>query len=300
MIQPFLPMLATSSEPFDSDEHIFEVKWDGIRALAAVEDGHWRIWGRNLADYQERYPELDVLRRLPSGTVVDGELVVFQEGGRTDLNAVLGRHQLVNPDRIRHAARQTPVHYLVFDALYYKGQCLLKEPFHRRRRILVDLVVDLDQPTVQFSEGIAGLGQELFEQVTAQGHEGIMAKHQTSRYLPGQRSSAWRKIKPRQVIPCLIIGYTPSREGFHSLLVAAIQEGDFRYVGQITSGFSSSVKAALGPQLAQRLRSQPVVSCPCPGRWIEPGLYCRVQFLQWTPRGHLRVASFKGLLDEPN
>jgi bifunctional non-homologous end joining protein LigD len=177
---------------------------------------------------------------------------------------------------------------------------LLNEPLYRRRRILVDLVVDLHEPVVQFSEGIAGWGQELFERVTALGHEGIMAKQQTSRYLPGKRSSAWQKIKPKQVLPCLIIGYTPSREGFHGLLVAAVHEGAFRYVGQITSGFTSSVKASLSQQLVQRLRSQPVVACRCPGQWIEPGLYCRVQFLQWTPHGHLRGASFKGLLEEPS
>jgi DNA ligase D-like protein (predicted ligase) len=298
MIPTLLPMLATSSKPFDSHDYIFEVKWDGVRALAATEDRGWRIWGRDQADYSQRYPEMEVLRRLPGGTVVDGELVVFQKDGCTDFNALLGRHQLVHQRRIGHAARQLPVHYMVFDVLYEHGRSLLNEPFFRRRRILVDLIVDLDEPAVKFSEGIAGLGEELFERVTAQGHEGVMAKQQRSRYLPGKRSSAWRKIKPTQVIPCLIIGYTPSRHGFHGLLVAAVHEGAFRYVGQITSGFSNSAKASLAQRLAQRSRSQPVVACPCPGRWIEPGLYCRVQFLQWTPHGHLRGASFKGLLEE--
>ena len=80
MIDAILPMLATSAQPFDSAEYVFEVKWDGVRALAAVEAGQWRLWGRELADYGYRYPELEVLRCLPSGTVVDGELVVLQHG----------------------------------------------------------------------------------------------------------------------------------------------------------------------------------------------------------------------------
>ena len=101
MIPTLLPMLATSSRPFDSDDYIFEVKWDGVRALAATEEGRWHMWGRDQADYSQRYPEMEVLRGLPSGTALDGELVVFQENGCTDFNALLGRHQLVQPQYYR-------------------------------------------------------------------------------------------------------------------------------------------------------------------------------------------------------
>ena len=103
MMDPLLPMLAMSASPFDSRDYIFEVKWDGVRALAAVEKGRWRLWGRELANYDGRYPELDVLRRLPAGTIVDGELVAFQDN-RADLQAILRRHQQTHPDRIRHGS----------------------------------------------------------------------------------------------------------------------------------------------------------------------------------------------------
>ena len=93
MIRPFLPMLAVASEPFDSSEYLFEVKWDGVRAIACVQNDRWRLWRRELADYTDRYPELDALRRLPSGIVLDGELVVLRDG-RADLSAILRRHQL--------------------------------------------------------------------------------------------------------------------------------------------------------------------------------------------------------------
>jgi DNA ligase D-like protein (predicted ligase) len=297
MIDPILPMLATSAQPFDSFEYLFEVKWDGVRALAAVQEGQWRLWGRELADYSHRYPELEVLRRLPSGTVVDGELVVFRDG-RADLNAIQRRHQLVNPVRIRHGGGQTPVRYLLFDILYHQGRPLLQEPLYRRRCILADVLTGMDAPELTFSEGIAGLGQDFFERVVEQGHEGIMAKLQTSRYLPGRRSSAWRKIKPAQVLPCVIIGYTPSREGCHSLLVATAHLGPLRYVAQVSSGLSDRLKCELGRRLTQRRRLHPVVACPHKAVWVEPDLYCRVRFLQWTPKGHLRSASFRGLLDE--
>jgi DNA ligase D-like protein (predicted ligase) len=299
MIDPILPMLATSAQPFDSADYVFEVKWDGVRALASVEAGQWRLWGRQLADYGYRYPELEVLRCLPSGTVVDGELVVLQDG-RPDLNAMLRRHQLVNPTRIRHASSRSPVRYMLFDILYHQGRPLLHEPLYRRRRVLVDVLTQIAAPELLFSEACAGLGRDFFAQVVAQGHEGIMAKHQTSRYLPGQRSSAWRKIKPAQVLPCVIIGYTPCREGVHSLLVAAAHQGPLRYVAQVTSGISNRVKFQLGRHLARCRRPHPVVACPHQALWVEPELYCRVQFLDWTPRGRLRSACFQGLLDNKN
>ena len=90
-MNPILPMLARAAAPFDSAEHVFEVKWDGVRALAAVASGRWRLWGRQGADYTPRYPELAVLGRLPVGTVVDGELVVWQ-AGRADFPALMRRH----------------------------------------------------------------------------------------------------------------------------------------------------------------------------------------------------------------
>jgi bifunctional non-homologous end joining protein LigD len=297
MIGPLLPMLAVSASPFDSEDYFFEVKWDGVRALAAVEGGQWNLWGRKLADYRDRYPELDVLRRLPSGTIVDGELVMFNND-RPDLSAILRRHQLVHAARIRHAGLHTPVHYVLFDIPYYHGRSLMQVPFARRRSILTDALTELKVPQLALSEGTANSGRDFFERVVATGHEGVMAKHQSSRYLPGQRSAAWKKIKPVQILPCVIIGYTPCRDGLHSLLVANAHHGALRYVGQITSGFSNLLRAELARRLALKRRPRPVVDCPRHACWVEPELYCRVRFLQWTSRGHLRGASFAGLIEE--
>jgi len=296
MIEPPLPMLATSAQPFDSGEYAFEVKWDGVRALAAVDQGHWRLWGRRRVSYDGRYPELEVLRRLPVGTVVDGELVMFQDG-QPDLHALLRRHHLVQRHRIRHASRQSPIHYLLFDLLYHRGRPLLQEPWQRRRSVLAEMLAALDVPELVFSAALAGRGQDVFARVVAQGHEGIMAKHKSSAYLAGQRSAAWRKIKAAEVLPCVIIGYTPSPDGIGSLLVASAHQGPLLYVGQVTTGLSDQVKMDLGQCLARRRRPKPVVACRRSALWVEPELYCQVRFLHGSGTGQLRNPCFLGLLE---
>jgi bifunctional non-homologous end joining protein LigD len=296
MITPCWPMLATASLPFDSDAHLFEVKWDGIRALAGVAADHWRLWGRGLAEYTDRYPELAVLRRLPAGTVVDGELVVFREG-RADLPALLRRHQLGHPERIRVASRYAPVCYLLFDLLFHHDRSLLNEPLSLRRAVLADLVAEVKEPLLMFSEGLVGRGQLFFEQVVAQGHEGIMAKQLASRYQPGQRSSVWQKIKPVQTLACVIIGYTAGPAVLHSLLVATLRQGRLCYGGQLRRGLTPALQAELARRLAPWRRDLPAVACPQPAVWVEPHLYCQVQCFGWTSAGQLRYPVFRGLLD---
>jgi ATP dependent DNA ligase C terminal region len=117
-------------------------------------------------------------------------------------------------------------------------------------------------------------------------------------YLPGRRSSAWRKIKPSQVIPCVIIGYTADRDGIERLLLAAVRDGALRYVGHVTRGLRASQAADLARRL--RRRAQPVVPCRHHACWVEPEVYCRVQCQGWTCHGHLRHAVFRGLLETPS
>jgi len=295
MIESFLPMLAVAAEPFDSPEYVFEVKWNGIRALAARDGGPWRLWGRDCAAYQTRYPELDVLQKLPAGTVLDGEIVQFQ-GALPDLDALLGRHSLACPRTIAHLCRQSPVNYVVFDALYEKGRCLFGQPLETRRASAEQLVRKLGEPRVVFSTGVEGRGRVFFEEAVRRGQEGVMAKHRASRYLPGRRSAAWKKIKPVHSLSAVIFGFRPGRTGFRSLFVAALRQGSLRYVAHLRVGFTDSVRRTLRTLLAQRVRAAPVVACPERGVWVEPDLYCRVRFLEWTPGGRLRGASFAGLV----
>lgn len=295
MIPRLLPMLAVPAEPFDSPEHLFEVKWDGVRAMAAVDQGDWQLWGREQADYRSRYPELEVLRRLPAGTLLDGELVLLREG-RPCLEAILGRHERVDARKIQAASRTSPVTYVVFDLLYHAGRCMIDQPLRCRRAALEELLGRYGEPRLLFSQGIIGAGQAFFQAAVAQGQEGVMAKHLSGRYWPARRSSAWRKIKAHPLLPCVILGYTPSRGGFSGLLVAAPWQGVLQYVAQVTCGFSPATRAQLAPLLSQRIRHTPVVPCPKQATWVEPDLYCQIRFLQRTASGCLRGASFFGLL----
>jgi len=197
MLPKLAPMLAVPAAPFDSSEYTFEIKWDGIRALAAVETVGWRMWGRQRADYTDRYPELEILRRLPVGTLVDGELVAFDADGRPDLPRLLRRHGLTSGWKIALARRTCPVQYMLFDLLYYRYRCLLKEPLAQRREVLAEACRRLDVAEVSFSEAVVGPGTALYAAALARGHEGIVAKRLASTHRPGRRSGAWRKIKPR-------------------------------------------------------------------------------------------------------
>ena len=296
MIRPFLPMLAVASEPFDSSEYLFEVKWDGVRAIACVQNDRWRLWGRELADYTDRYPELDALRRLPSGTVLDGELVVLRDG-RADLSAILRRHHLASARKIQQASRHLPVTYVLFDCLYHQGRPLFDQPLAARRAVLAELHHDMGGFPVAFSDGLIGCGRTFFEKVVQQGHEGVMGKHLDGRYVPGRRESAWRKIKPWQVTACVIIGYTRSRDGFSTLLVAAGEGKTLRYVGQLRGGFTRDVRTRLMPRLLQSRCAEAVVPCPKRALWVTPRLYCEVRFLSRTAKGRLRGACFVRLID---
>ena len=170
MLPRLLPMLAVPATPFDSSEYSFEVKWNGIRALAAVEAVGWRLWGRERAEYTDRYPELDVLRSLPPGTLVDGELVTFDTEGRPDLPRLLRRHGLASEWKIGQARRSCPVQYVLFDLLYHRGRCLLREPLARRREVLDEACRRLEVAEVLFSEAVVGQGKALYAAALAPAH----------------------------------------------------------------------------------------------------------------------------------
>jgi ATP-dependent DNA ligase len=189
-------MLAQKGEPFDSEEYLFEIKWDGTRMLAFVEEDGYRLINRHRAERTLQYPELAWLSELPAGMILDGEVVVFHEG-RPDFRRLLSRDQAGSPLKIRFSARNMPATYVVFDLLYHGYESLLDRPLVERRRRLHQLLADLGRPQVVFSEGIVGAGQALFEEVCQQRLEGVMAKRLASRYRPGKRTTAWLKIKPR-------------------------------------------------------------------------------------------------------
>jgi bifunctional non-homologous end joining protein LigD len=189
------PMLAVAvPQPFDSDDHLFEIKWDGIRCLAFMEGGRVRLQSRDLIDITARFPELGCLTHLSHGTVLDGELVAM-EGNKPSLGKVQRRVLLQDRHRIELTSQSFPVVYVVFDLIYLDGKPLVAKPLLDRRRHLEQLLSTFPRDRIILSEAVLGQGRDLFQAAQKLGLEGVMAKCLDGPYRPGKRSALWKKIK---------------------------------------------------------------------------------------------------------
>ncbi len=290
------PMLARASEPFDSDHFLFELKWDGIRALVFRDRGGYRIRNRHGVDVTCRYPEFDCFTGLERGAVLDGEIVVLRDG-KPDFSLVQSRDKSASALRQRTSARAYRATFIAFDQLYTRYRSLVGEALEERRRCLRETVAALSQARLIFSEGVVGRGVRLFEELSRQELEGVMAKRLGSRYRAGKRHPAWLKIKPKRRLVCSIMGFVPAADGgFKCLVLAAQEEGELRCVGRVTSGFTAPVRRHLSALLWRRRRASPLVSCRGRALWVEPGLYLTVNYLGRTQRGSLRSPVFERLL----
>jgi bifunctional non-homologous end joining protein LigD len=284
-------MLAVLGQPFDSDEHFFEFKWDGIRTEALVESGGVRLMSRNGIDISDRYPEMGGLSSLPHGCALDGELVAFRDG-KPDFEAVLGRHR-------KGSSEAT---FMVFDILYHGYESLMDLPFSQRRARLVSVVGGARCPGMRLSEGAKGGGVSLYERAGEQGLEGVVGKRLSSTYVSGRRNGAWIKVKHRLRIQGVIIGFIEKGRDFQCLLVAAngkpgLPKETLAYVGRVGGGFNDAQRAQLNTLLRKKQRSSPLVACAEDGRWIEPDYFCMVSFADWTNAGMLRAPVFEGLIE---
>jgi len=294
------PMLARSAEqPPAGDDYLFEVKWDGLRALVALDEGAVRIHGRKRMDMSAQFPEL--LQAEPAfratAALFDGEIVCLDADGKPDFQAVIHRMQQKTPGAIERAQAKYPAVCYVFDCLYLDGRPIVNEPLARRREWLQDAVKD--NPQYRVSEAVED-GPAFFEAVRQLGLEGIVAKQRQSPYLPGRRSDAWLKIKSRRTAECIIIGYTRGAGGraasFGALHLAQPANGSLSYVGKVGSGFDDAslrrVTEALRklPRAARAVREKPLDDAR--SIWLKPTLFCEVQFASSTPDGALREPVF--------
>jgi ATP-dependent DNA ligase len=194
-LPPFVsPMLLKKASPFDSEDFIFEVKWDGTRAIVLSGQQSYRLMSRHAVDMTERFPELRFLRKLKPGTVVDGEVVVLKDG-KPDFALLLSRLGTEGALRTRILSRMAPATYVVFDQLYEGHGSLMGKPLEARRERLERTVEALGEPGLVFSEGIRGGGRSFFVEVSGRGLEGVVAKRLGSSYSPGARTASWLKIK---------------------------------------------------------------------------------------------------------
>lgn len=301
-VEPMLAMLGR--EPFDSDDYLFEIKWDGLRALTFVESGGYRILGRSTADFTPRYPELDFLANLPPGTLIDGELVVLRDG-KPDFHEVMAREQARDPGRIRGLMATHPVAYIAFDLIYRDGASLLKTPLVERRDRLREIVAACGDPRLAFSDGVTGEGLRFYDGIVEQGLEGMVAKRLSSPYRPGRRTESWIKVKPRHSIQCVILGYVAEGNDLRSLVVAADFDGRLEAVGRVGSGLTAQVGQRLLKQLRTLHRDEALIECPETGafgpsqapQWVDPELFCSVSFVERNANGGLRAPVFERLLE---
>lgn len=292
------PMLARIGQPFDSAEHLFELKWDGVRAIAYVDQAGLRLHGRRRRDLAARYPELQFLARLPHGTVLDGELVVLRDDGRPDFPAILSREN-ASPRGVAAAQQKHPVVFVVFDLLYEAGAALLELALRERRARLERLVAAVASPRLMLSEGVVGDGLLLFEAARQRELEGVMAKRLDAPYRPGERGDAWQKIKPVKTVHCLVLGYELDAErGLRSLVIATDFDGELVAVGRVGSGIGEADRRRLLSLLSARHADAPLVAAAGPAQWVTPGVFCVVSYLERVASGNLRAPVFRGLVEE--
>ena len=302
-------MLArTGKLPREDGAYGYEVKWDGVRAIAHLAGGHLTLTGRNRSDFTPRYPEIGALANEARGghLLLDGEVVAFDERGRPTFERLQSRMNLASEAAVRHRTLEIPVTYVIFDVLWLAGRSTLSLPYRDRRRLLTDL--GLNGPGWRTPAHREGDGAALLRATQEQGLEGIVAKRLDSPYEPGRRSTAWIKIKNHCVQEFVVGGFTPGSGGrANSLgaLAVGIYDRDggdgelLRYAGKVGTGFSDASMAAL----VRELDGLRVDESPFEGRkppkevvFVEPRLVARVEFREWTVAGTLRAPSFKGLV----
>jgi bifunctional non-homologous end joining protein LigD len=307
MPEHVLPMLAKAGDlPPDPDQWSFEVKWDGIRAIAYVQPGRLRLESRNQNDITEAYPELrgmvgDLGMRE---AILDGEIVAFDEQGRPSFERLQKRMHVTSPSAVRRLAASTPVIYAAFDLLYLDGHSLMELPYRRRRERLEEL--GLDGPAWRVPAIHAGAGSRLLAATAAQGLEGLVAKRLSSRYEPGRRSGAWLKVKHTYRQELVIGGWLPGEgrraERIGALLVGYYDDGSLRCAGRVGTGFTEKTLVELQRRLAplRRERSPFAAGAKLPREavFVEPQLVAEVEFREWTSEGVLRAPSFKGLRED--
>lgn len=296
---PIEPMLADArNEVPKGEDFAFEVKWDGIRALIAIDEGTIRIHSRNQMDITAQFPDLTVPEAFRvSGALIDGEIVCLDDAGKPIFKEVIHRMQQKSETAIQRAKAKFPAVCYVFDLLYLDGRPVIHEPLTRRRAWLANVVKK--DSAYRVSE-MVDEGNELFEAAKQLGLEGIMAKRKTSPYLPGKRSDHWQKVKTRQTMDVVIIGYTPGKgdrsQTFGALHIAEQTTDGLRYLGKVGTGFDEKILRSIDAEIRKiKTTPKPISEKPLDEKitvWVEPKLTCEVQYASYTKDGMLREPVF--------
>ena len=299
-------LLRTDSLPA-GEQWLYELKLDGYRAVAFKRNGAVHLRSRNDNDFNARYPAVvEALAKLPDNTVIDGEVVAFDQEGRPSFNALQN-----------YGSAPGPVVYYVFDVMVLRGENVMREPLQKRRGLLEKKVLPKLPEPVRYSAPLDADLPVLIQSVKVHGFEGLVAKRCNSVYEPGLRSGAWMKMRVNRGQEFVIGGYTRGTKTFDALIFGYYEGDRLIYVARTRNGFTPVSRA----QLFKKFKGLEIAECPFAnlpeaksGRWghgltkakmaecvwLKPVLVGQFEFLEWTGEDHLRHSKFIGLRDDKN
>jgi bifunctional non-homologous end joining protein LigD len=294
------PMLATlATQPPSGDSWLYEVKWDGVRAVCFIDENQLRIFSRTQKRCDQQYPELSVLPRQVKAAqaILDGEIAVLDDKGRSSFNLIQPRISVTDANTVAHLARSTPVHLFLFDLLYLDGYDLRGVPLEERKRLLSEVVETSDR--IHVSDYFTVDGAAMLEAARANGLEGIVAKSRTSRY-EGRRTRDWVKVKINTTDDFVIGGFTHGERDYFSSLVLGRYDGEkLVHAGQVGTGFNDKslkdIYSKLKPLITKKSPFAGTVKALRDVTWVRPELVAEIKYLEITPDGLLRAPVFMTL-----
>lgn len=285
------PMLCTLvREVPDLEDYLYEIKWDGYRIISYLQKGKVLLTSRSGLDYTKKYPPIEkALKSLKHDAVIDGEIVVFNEKGKPDFDAIQ-----------KYNGHNTPISYCVFDLLWMDGKNLKDQPLTERKELLKVLIGD--RPELRFSESFED-GKALYKDALEQNLEGVVAKQKDSRYIENNRANDWLKIPTRKRQEFVIGGWAESANGrsFKSLLFGAYENGQLNWIGRSGGGYKEKEMPGILKQLkAIEINKSPFVNAVLDTKgavthYVKPQLVANFEFATWTQTGRIRKpATFLG------
>ncbi len=279
------------NEPFDSKDWLFEIKWDGYRAIGSVINGNVDLYSRNNISFKERYTTVtDALKDFSNDVVIDGEIVALDQHG-------LSRFQYLQNWQ---KDQEGELVYYVFDLLWADGYDLTQLPLIERKKILQQIIPE--SAVIRYNDHVEKKGKEFFEVAKRQGLEGIIAKNKNSCYDLNVRSRNWLKIKTAARQEAVICGFTApraSRQYFGALILGIYEDDKLVYSGHTGSGFNEKLLKEtwnkLRPLITDKCPFETKPKTNMPATWVKPKLVCEIKFQEWTQDHIMRVPIFMGL-----
>jgi bifunctional non-homologous end joining protein LigD len=289
-VEPMKAQL-TDQPAFDSPDWIFEIKWDGYRAIAEINKAGNKLYSRNGLTFDKAYTKIfDGLKAIKNEAIIDGEIVVFDEHGKPNFQKLQNYH-----NRDKYA-----IQFLVFDIIELQGKSLTNQPLVERKKILRELLPPSN--LIRYCDHVENQGVVLFKQMQKMNLEGMIAKKKNSKYYIGRRTSHWLKIKNVQSQEAIIVGFTDpkgARQYFGSLLLAVKNKGKLVSIGNVGTGFNDKSLKDLHTKLKKIVRKTSPLDIPIKEMpditWVEPDLVCNIKFSEITDDGSVRHPVFQGL-----